>query len=119
VRLRALLSDDTSWERLITFKEALAGREAAHRALKDKLQLPNALPAAPVEELALELLGFGREAAKQAGLFANPTRQAGPIAEAVRQLRARYGHASLYHIVEVEPWSRIPERHWALIPYDP
>ncbi|HEX8968485.1 MAG TPA: DNA polymerase Y family protein, partial [Chloroflexota bacterium] len=41
VRLRALLSDATSWERLYTFKEALSTRDAARRALKSKLDLPN------------------------------------------------------------------------------
>ena len=30
VRLRALLSDNTSWERLFTFKEALSTRDVAH-----------------------------------------------------------------------------------------
>src|SRR5205085_2636153 len=33
VRLRALLADGSSWERLFTFKEALSSREAARRAL--------------------------------------------------------------------------------------
>jgi hypothetical protein len=40
------------------------------------------------------------------------------IAEAARQLRARYGRVPLYHAIEVEPWSRIPERRWALVTCD-
>jgi DNA polymerase-4/protein ImuB len=115
VRLRALLSDGTSWERLYTFKEALSTRDAARRALKSKLDLPNALPPAPIEELALELLGLGGEAARQPGLFVARARQLAEIAEAARQLRARYGRVPLYHAIEVEPWSRIPERRWALV----
>ena len=115
VRLRALLTDGTSWERLFTFKEALSGRDAARRALKSKLDLPNGLPPAPIEELALELLGLGGEAARQPGLFVARARQLREIAEAARQLRARYGRVPLYHAVEVEPWSRIPERRWALV----
>jgi nucleotidyltransferase/DNA polymerase involved in DNA repair len=118
VRLRALLSDGSSWERCYTFKEALASREAARRALKSKLELPNGLPQAPVEELFLELLGLGGEAARQGSLFVARARQLGQIAEAARQLRARYGHVPLYHVVEVEPWSRIPERRWALVSCD-
>jgi nucleotidyltransferase/DNA polymerase involved in DNA repair len=118
VRLRALLSDGTSWERLYTFKEALSTREAARRGLKSKLDLPNGLPPAPIEELALELLGLGGEAARQPGLFVARARQLAEIAEAARQLRARYGRVPLYHAVEVEPWSRIPERRWALITCD-
>jgi nucleotidyltransferase/DNA polymerase involved in DNA repair len=118
VRLRALLSDGTSWERLYTFKEALSTRDAARRALKSKLDLPNGLPPAPIEELALELLGLGGEAARQPGLFVARARQLAEIADAARQLRARYGRVPLYHAVEVEPWSRIPERRWALVTCD-
>ena len=33
-------------------------------------------------------------------------------------MRARYGQVPLYHPLEVEPWSRIPERRWALVPYE-
>ena len=115
VRLRALLSDGTSWERLYTFKEALSTRDAARRALKSKLDLPNGLPPAPMDELALELLGLAGEAARQPGLFVARARQLAEIAEAARQLRTRYGRVPLYHAMEVEPWSRIPERRWALI----
>jgi DNA polymerase-4/protein ImuB len=118
VRLRALLTDGSSWERCYTFKEALASREAARRALKSKLELPNGLPPAAIEELLLELLGLGGEAARQGNLFVARARQLGQIAEAARQLRARYGHVPLYHVVEVEPWSRIPERRWALVSCD-
>jgi DNA polymerase-4/protein ImuB len=115
VRLRALLSDGTSWERLYTFKDALSTRDAARRALKAKLDLPNGLPPAPIDELAIELLGLGGEAARQPGLFVARARQLAEIAEAARQLGARYGRVPLYHAIEVEPWSRIPERRWALI----
>ncbi len=111
-------ADGTSWERLFTFKEALATREAARLALKAKLELPNGLPPAPIEELFLELLELGGEAARQPGLWAAHARQLGQIAEAGRQLRARYGRVPLYHAREVEPWSRIPERRWALVPCD-
>jgi DNA polymerase-4/protein ImuB len=115
VRLRALLSDGTSWERLYTFKDALSTRDAARRALKSKLDLPNGLPPAPIDELALELLGLAGEAARQPGLFVARARQLAEIAEAARQLRARYGRVPLYQAIEVEPWSRIPERRWALV----
>lgn len=118
VRLRALLADKTSWERLVTFKEALLSRESARSALRSKLQLPNGLPPAPVEELSLELMGLSGEGAKQANLFAVHARQEEQVAEAARQLSARYGQMPLAHVVEVEPWSRIPERRWALVPYD-
>jgi nucleotidyltransferase/DNA polymerase involved in DNA repair len=118
IRLRALLADGTSWERLITFKEALLSRGAARSALRSKLELPNGLPAAAIEELSLELMELGGEGAKQASFFSLHNKQEGQIAEAARQLSARYGHTPLAHVIEVEPWSRIPERRWALVPYD-
>lgn len=117
-RLRALLADGSSWERLFTFKEALATREAARQALKAKLALPNGLPEAPIEDLSLELLGLAGEAARQASLFAARARQLGQVREAARHLAARYGRVPLYHAMEVEPWSRIPERRWALVTCD-
>lgn len=118
VRLRALLANGTSWERGVTFKEATACADAAYRALAAKLQLAGALPTAAVEELALELLGLDAEAPQQPSLFQAPSRRKAQVAEAARQLRARYGAPSLYNVVEVESWSRIPERRWALAPFD-
>jgi DNA polymerase-4/protein ImuB len=115
-RVRALLADGTSWERLFTFKEPLSDPAPAYRALKGKLALPNGLPPAPVDELSLELLGLGGLAARQPSLFTARARQWDALAEAGRQLHARYGQALLYQAREVEPWSRIPERRWALAP---
>lgn len=117
-RLRALLADGTSWELLVTFKEPLSSRAAAQRALRSKLDLPGGLPAAPIDELALEMLGLGGEAARQGNMFNAQAMQLGRIAAVARQLRARYGDVPLHHVVEVEPWSRIPERRWALIACD-
>ena len=37
----------------------------------------------------------------------------------VRHLKVRYGQSPLQRVVEVEPWSRIPERRHALMDYDP
>lgn len=118
-RLRGLLSDATTWEKLITFKEAVSSKDVACDALKSKLQLPQALPSAPVEELTLELLGLGGEWAKQPNLFFAHARRQAEVSEATRQLHARYGHTPVYRAMEVEPWSRVPERRWALIPYEP
>jgi DNA polymerase-4/protein ImuB len=93
-------------------------RDAACRAIRSKLQLPNGLPTAPIEELSLELMGLGGEGAKQVSFFSVHAKQEEQIAEAARQLSARYGETPLARVVEVEPWSRIPERRWALVPYD-
>ncbi len=114
--LNAVLSNGASWRETFAFKNAITGRDAVYQALKDKLQLVNAAPPAPIEELSIELLDLGAEAGKQATLFTGNTRRERQIAEATRQLRARYGYVPLYRVVEVEPWSRIPEHRWALMP---
>jgi DNA polymerase-4/protein ImuB len=118
IRLRALLADGTSWEWLNTFKDAYASRDATYRALKSKLEIRGILPLAPIEDLSLELMGLTSETGKQPGLFSTHTRQLSQVAESVRQLHARYGYVPLYRAVEVEPWSRLPERRWALVPCD-
>ena len=117
--LRGVLSDGTSWERLVTFKEAVSSKDVAYDALKSKLQLPQALPTASVDELSLELLGLGGEWAKQPNLFTVHAKHQEEVGEATRQLQARYGQNPLYRAMEVEPWSRVPERRWALIPFEP
>ena len=61
--------------RFVDQKANSAHRDAARRALKSKLDLPNGLPPAPIDELALELLGLGGEAARQPGLFVARARQ--------------------------------------------
>ena len=39
--------------------------------------------------------------------------------EAIRQVRAAQGQEAMLRAVEIEPWSRLPERRWALTPYEP
>jgi DNA polymerase-4/protein ImuB len=41
------------------------------------------------------------------------------LKDAVRELKLRLGHSPLYRVVEVDPWSRIPERRHALLSFDP
>lgn len=119
VRLSAQLSTGASWEQSLVFKGALLGRDAVFRALKAKLEVANALPSAPFETLEAELADLGAETGKQPSIFAMNAQQEQQLVEATRQLQARYHVTPMYHAVEVEPWSRIPERRWALMPFDP
>jgi nucleotidyltransferase/DNA polymerase involved in DNA repair len=115
--LRALLSDGRSWERAIVFREATADHEQMLCVLRTAIE---AAPlTAPIEELSIELSGFAGETGKQEGFFTSDRRRQPQVAEAVRQLKARYGRSPVAQVVEVEPWSRIPERRHALIDYDP
>jgi DNA polymerase-4/protein ImuB len=115
--LRALLSDGRSWERASVFREATADQEQMLCVLKSAIE---AAPlTAPIEELSIELSGFAGETGKQEGFFSGDRRRQPQFREAIRQLKARYGRSPVLQVVEVEPWSRIPERRHALIDYDP
>jgi nucleotidyltransferase/DNA polymerase involved in DNA repair len=116
VHLHVLIEDNRSWEREMTFREPV-GRERLIETLRHRLgelDLPG-----PAEGLALELIGLVGEVAHQELFPSLRPRLTRPLVEAARQLKQRYGAAPLFHIAEVEPWSRIPERRHALISYDP
>ena len=41
------------------------------------------------------------------------------LRDAVKELKLKLGYSPLYRVVEVDPWSRIPERRHALLNFDP
>jgi hypothetical protein len=118
LRLRVHLEDGHVWERGVTFREPVSSLDRMLLALRSKIEGAE-LPA-PFCEVELTVLNLCGESSSQGNLFTQRrARQLTRLAEAARQLRARYGHAVLSRVLEVEPWSRIPERRFALIDYDP
>ena len=117
VTLRAILEGDRrSWERTLTLKEP-CGLDRVIAALRLRLQdleMPG-----PVMHVTMELSGIVTEAARQTTFARMGPRATAPLTAAIHQLKHRYGNSPVYHVVEVEPWSRIPERRHALISYDP
>lgn len=116
VTLRAFLENRRSWEKPLVMKEP-AGQQALIRAVELRLQQLE-LPG-PVEAIALQLSGIVNTVAHQGMLPLFQPRHTKPVTEAVDHLRHRYGENPVYRVVEVEPWSRIPERRHALIAYEP
>jgi DNA polymerase-4/protein ImuB len=116
--LRLALLDGGSWERGLTFREPLGDEESLIYVMK-KLIEPLQL-AGPVEEMTLEFAELTGEKGKQRSLlFAEQARRRAQLITALRQLKTRFGGDSqVARVVEVEPWSRIPERRYALIDYD-
>jgi len=115
VILRATLEGRRSWERSLVLKEP-AGAAQLVTALDFRLhaiELPG-----PIEAITLQLSGIVNEIAHQQALPTLRPRHASPITEAIQQLKQRYGLSPLFRVVEVEPWSRIPERRHALITYE-
>jgi nucleotidyltransferase/DNA polymerase involved in DNA repair len=114
--VRARLEGGGSWEQTLTLKEP-AGRDRLIEILGHRLAAVELTAA--LESLQIELIGFTAEQARQESLLSARPKQLQAIIDAVRQLKQRYGASPIYHIVEVEPWSRIPERRRALISFDP
>ena len=105
------------WARQFAFKEALGSKEKALFALKSRLDTL-ALPG-PLEDMKLTLAGFTGESGIQSSLFSD-VRKREQLREMIRQLEALLGcKPPIYQVRDVEPWSRIPERRQALVPFDP
>jgi nucleotidyltransferase/DNA polymerase involved in DNA repair len=129
-RLGAHLEGGGSWYVDTILRQPTADRERIAAPLRAKMAISP--PPRAVETLLVELTDFGAPSA-QTGLFdrksATGRAAAGydfgqgdvPISlrDAVKELKLRLGHSPLYRVVEVDPWSRIPERRHALLNFDP
>jgi protein ImuB len=114
--LRARLADGGSWVRELTLREATADPERlAVSALPRLGEI-----AAPVSELWIGGDASGSVAGHQLTALPSPSQERRTrTREAIHQVRAAQGHESMLRVVEMEPWSRRPERRWALTPYEP
>jgi nucleotidyltransferase/DNA polymerase involved in DNA repair len=104
------------WERTFTLREPVASPASAVKHLRGRLA--NARPEGAVAALGVTLVLKQGAGVMQEELWSGRRRQLLGVAEAARQLRMRFGDApagQLYRIMEVEPWSRFPERRWALV----
>jgi protein ImuB len=113
--IAARLVGGGSWRRTITLRDPTAERERLRAALGPKLaELP-----APVVELRLEFVELTESSGQQLQLL----RAAGAeldvrLKEGLRQVRASTGAGSVNTVVEVAPWSRIPEARALFVPRD-
>jgi DNA polymerase-4/protein ImuB len=117
VRLRAITEDGRLWERAQTLREPTGDRDRLWIVLQSFIEYSE-FPGL-ISELELELGGLTSEQARQTGLFIDHARRREQLDEMVRQLKARFGRSPMTQVVEVEPWSRLPERRFALMDYDP
>ncbi len=114
--LRARLADGGSWAREVVLREATADRDRLAVATLPRL----GEVAAPVSELWIGGDASGALGGHQLTAVPSPGEERRARAgEAVRQVRAAQGEAAMLRIVEMEPWSRLPERRWALAPFEP
>ncbi len=122
VGARARQEHGASWSIHCTLKDPSADREHIGGLLKSRLAAVP--PTGAVENLAIEFLAFVR-GTKELQLFArdaSSSARAGrsrALRAAVHEMKTRFRRTSMYRVVEVAPRSRIPERRYALIDYDP
>jgi DNA polymerase-4/protein ImuB len=101
------------WEKNIQFKEPALNTKTALSRIK--LIMENSPQPGPVEQLGMKITGLGRPNGRQKSLLSD-VRAKDNLLDDVKQLEFRLGGTQLYKIKEIEPWSRIPERRYALIP---
>lgn len=122
VGVRAHQEHGTSWTTRSTLKDPSADRD--HIAAPLKTRLASTPPTGAVETLAVEFLTFVRGTdelqlfARDAGSTARAGRRRA-LRTAVHEMKTRFRRSSMYRIVEVCPGSRIPERRYGLVDYDP
>ena len=105
------------WLKRVNFREAVGSKSKAYEVLKGILSTET-LPG-PLGSVSLTLSGFTGEAGHQ-GSFFRDVRQRQQLREMMAQLEVRLGQRPpVFMVREVEPWSRIPERQRALVPYAP
>lgn len=114
--LRAATERGQSWVRTITFKEPLVSLGRMWPPLA--VAIEEATFPGPLSELVVEVQGLVGAGGQQLALPDARTALRGRLEESLRQLKARYGYCPVGRVVEMEPWSRVPERRLALIDYD-
>ena len=113
--IAARLVGGGSWRRTITLRDPTAERDRLRAALGPKLaELP-----APVLELRLELVELTESNGQQLPLLQAAGAELDVrLKEGLRQVRASTGTGSVNTVVEVAPWSRIPEARALFVPRD-
>jgi protein ImuB len=113
--LSARLVTGGSWRRAVTLRDPTAEPARLKAALAPKLtELP-----APVVELRLELVELTERDGQQLELLPAAGAELDVrLREGLRQVRASTGTGSVNQVVEVAPWSRIPEARALFVPRD-
>ena len=113
--LWARLVGGASWRRTVTLREPTSDLGRLRSALEPKLaELPS-----PALKLRVEVSGLAEHTGEQLELVAGEgVVLQGRLREGLRQVRAAVGAGGVSTVVEVAPWSRIPEARALLVPRD-
>ena len=115
VAVWARLVGGASWRRTVTLREPTADPARLRAALGPKLaELP-----APALKLRIEVSELAEHTGEQLELLAaEGSVLQGRLQEGLRQVKAAVGSGGVSTVVEVAPWSRIPEARALLVPRD-
>jgi nucleotidyltransferase/DNA polymerase involved in DNA repair len=122
LRARAGLEHGTSWMTEVTYKDPSA--DVARLLAPLQVRLEQTPPQGAVEHLAVEFTAFV-PGTSELQLFARDAASAAragrqrALRSAAGEIRTRFKRTMLARVVEVEPASRIPERRYALVNYEP
>lgn len=105
-----------SWQRRVIFKTPIGNRRQALYAIKASLEGMSL--SGPIEDISLTFKKLVGEVGLQKSLF-HDIRQKRQLGQAIAHLKASQGTNPIYRVLEMEPWSRMPERRAALVTYDP
>ena len=101
------------WTMRVAFKNPAGNKNQALFAIKSKLDM--AVIPGPLEDIRLTLSGITGEAGRQESMW-KEVKHDENLQETISQLRTRLKMAPpIYQVRELEPWSRIPERRYALV----
>ena len=115
VALSARLTGGASWRRTLTFRDPAGDHDRIRIALGPKI---NELPA-PVLVLRLELAEMTADTGRQLELVKPVGAELQTrLQEGLRQVKASTGGGAVASVVEVAPWSRIPEARALFVPRD-
>jgi len=122
LRVRAGLEGGGSWLSTHLLKDPTADGDRIAAPIRTRLE--QSPPTGAVERLVLEFTAFAPGTA-ELQLFARDAQAAAragqqrALRSAAREIRMRVKGSNLFHIIEVQPWSRLPERRYALIDFEP
>ncbi len=118
VQLQAVMESGELWERSLTLRGPRESAEPIVAELQRRLEPVR--PVGVLTELSVEVTGFAPRLDVQTLLFGDERQhRRESLAHALEQLRERLRDPAVYSIVEVEPWSRLPEKRHALLSYEP
>ena len=120
-RLAATLEHGASWTTTVTLRDPTAWREGIAAPLLARWDA--APPAGAIERLTVEFTALvpGTTELQLFARDADAAARAGrrrALRAAVREILLRLRRPMLYRVIELEPWSRIPERRYALIDFE-